>query len=138
MSNLKKILLSILTIFLLTGCSNTPIDTVNTVFNSARNGDIITMIRNTTDKVSGVFSITALKTCSVDKKSFTDDLELINVCLLEKYSTMDIQKIDVVKSTQTKMEVKVRVILNSKEKSYDLRLIKKDDKWIANNIRNSP
>ena len=78
MNLVKKIIIASFSTFMLTGCFETPVDIVNDIFNSAKDGDMITIIKISSESVAGEFALSALKTCSVDKKSYKDNLKLIN------------------------------------------------------------
>ena len=87
------------------------------------------LINNTTDKMSGAFAGRALKECSVDKKSYTDDLKLVEDCMLELYSDLSVKSIKLVKEDATSALVEAVVQNNKIESKAKIALIKVDGKW---------
>ncbi len=128
MTLLKSSLFLLLSIFFI-GCTNSPDKTVEEMYDALKKGNLSKLINNTTDKMSGAFAGRALKECSVDKKSYTDDLKLVEDCMLELYSDLSVKSIKLVKEDATSALVEAVVQNNKIESKAKIALIKVDGKW---------
>lgn len=116
---------------LLSGCTDTPEQTVKDMYEGLQKGDLAKVIKNTTDPLSGAFAANALKKCSVDKKSYDSHLDLVNECLKETYSKLQLKSVELVSKSDNEAVVKVTVESDSVKNSTELNLVKVDGKWKA-------
>jgi hypothetical protein len=124
----KPLLLIISTLFFI-GCSNTPEEAVNGMYDGLKKGNLSTLLQNTTEPTSGAFSAKALRECSVDKKSYTDDLKLVEDCLTEMYSNIEIKSLKLIKEEKDTASVEVNIKNGSIENNTTINLIKVDGRW---------
>jgi len=127
--NMKNILF-IITALLFNACSSTPEGTVENMHDALKDGDFLKFSRNTNDPITRIFSVEALATCSVDKKSYKDgDFSLLDDCFIEKYSDLNIKNIKIINLSQDKARAIVTTTQNSEEETHKYILIKRDDNW---------
>ncbi|QOY51296.1 hypothetical protein [Candidatus Sulfurimonas baltica] len=127
--NLLKISL-VLPGLLFIGCSS-PKDAVSNMYDALKEGDMAKVSRNANDNASIFFLSRALDTCSVDKKSYTDDIKLANVCLKEKYQDLKYKNIKIEKLTEKNTYADVEVTNNNKTSSVTLLVQNIDGKWMV-------
>ncbi len=128
MTVFKAILLPFLTLLFI-GCSSTPEKTVENMYDSLKKGDLSKLLNSTTDQMSGAFAARALRDCSVDKKSYTDDLKLVQDCMVEMYSKLDVKKIKLIKEDKESALVEVIVKNGLIENTTNINLIRVDGEW---------
>ena len=132
MNYIKVSTLSLLTL-LFVGCSNTPKESINDLFNGLKNADMLELVRNSSEGVTGAFATDGLKSCSVNKKEYIDDEKLVHDCLVEKFSDLSVRNINLFNISDDQVNADVIINSNSKDKLYKLKLIKTNFKWIVNN-----
>lgn len=128
MTILKAILLPFLALLLI-GCSSAPEKTVESMYDSLKKGDLPKLLNSTTDQMSGALAARALRDCSVDKKSYTDNLKLVQDCMVEMYSKLDVKKIKLIKEDKNTALIEVIVKNDSIENTTKINLIKVDNEW---------
>ena len=99
------------------------------MYDALKKGNLSKLIKNTTDKISGGLAGRALKECSVDKKSYTDDLKLVEDCMLELYSDLSVKSIRVVKEDGTSALIEAVISNKATQSNVKLNLTKVDGKW---------
>ncbi len=126
-----RFLKSLLFIFiaLLVGCSNTPEDAVRNVYVAIQEGDTVKLVNNSTDKVSGALIVTALGDCHVNKKEYTDDMKLVEDCLVEKYNNINIKKIKIIMVSESQADANVTLQRAGEEYDYQLKVVKIENRW---------
>ena len=127
--NFFKIFLSSLLVFSMIGCSATPEDAVHNVYDGLKEGNVVKVVNNSSEKLSGALLVNALNNCSADKKSYPDELELMHDCLVEKYQDIKVKKIKVTMLSEVEADANITVEINLKEhlRRQKIRVI--DSKW---------
>lgn len=124
----KSLLVIISTLFFI-GCSNTPEEAVHGMYDGLKKGNLSILLKNTTDSTSRAFATKALAECSVDKKSYTDDLMLVEDCLAEMYSNIEIKNIKLVKQDKDTALAEANVKNGQIDKTAYINLVKTDGRW---------
>jgi len=135
LSTLSTVALSVI---LFIGCSNTPEDAISNTYDAIIEGDGVKLSRSANDNMSVFFIREALETCSVDKKSYIDDMKLANDCLKEKYQDLKYKHIEIVKVSEDKAYSRLEVITNGEKKNTTLLLQIIDGKWIVLGYKEKP
>ena len=109
----------------------TPKDAVVNVLNGAKHGDMGKISRNATDKATGYFSMAALRSCSADRKSYDKDhqIDLFNVCLLEKYKNIEIKSIEIKTISENEADADVMLQEGLDTYSTKFKVLKINDQW---------
>lgn len=128
MTILKAILLPFLALLFI-GCSSATEKTVESMYDSLKKGDLPKLLNSTTDQMSGALAARALRDCSVDKKSYTDDLKLVEDCLAELYSKIEVKSIKLIKEEKDTALVEANIKNGTIENTVNINLIKLDNKW---------
>ena len=128
--NFSKTVLIVTTLFLLVGCSSTPEDAVKNVYDAIKEGDMPKLINNSNYAIRGVFIKSALLECSVDKSKYTNnDLELVEDCLREKYSKINVEVSSVRMLSKSEADINITMYSNTRALKYQLKVAKKESKW---------
>ena len=117
------------TVVLFTGCTDTPDKTTQDMYDAMQKGNLSKLIKNTTDPISGAIAARALRECSVDKKSYTDELKLVEDCMLELYSNLSVKSIKLIKEDGSSALIEAEIKNNATQSKVKLNLIKIDNKW---------
>jgi hypothetical protein len=109
----------------------TPKDAVQNVLNGAKDGDLGKISRNASEEAVKFFSLDALKSCTADKEAYdaNHQLELVNVCLLEKYQNMNIKKIDMKQLSENRATANVIIENKQQEYTIDFQVGIMDGRW---------
>ncbi len=125
----RKTLLITTILLLLIGCSNTPEEAVGDVYDALQEGNMVKLVNNSTDKISGALAVNALKDCKVNKKEYEDDLKLMHDCLIEKYATMKVKKIEIKILSEIEADANITIEMNSKEYTRKQKVRKIENRW---------
>ena len=116
-------------VLIFSACSSSPEDAVTNTFDALKNGHFPKLMKNTTYPISRTYAAKALSTCSVDKLKYKDDdLELMHICLMEKYKDIKVEKVNVKKISDIKYEAEVTVTYD-KEVTHKFEIHKIEDQW---------
>ena len=127
---LSKTILTITTLFLFAGCSTTPEDAVENVYDAIKEGDMPKLINNSNYAIRGVFIRTALFECSVDKSKYiNDDLKLVEECLREKYSNINVEISSATMLSETEADINITMYSNVQALKHQLKVVKVEHKW---------
>jgi hypothetical protein len=99
------------------------------MYDGLKKGNLSILLKNTTDSTSRAFATKALAECSVDKKSYTDDLKLVEDCLAEMYSNIEIKNIKLVKQDKDTALAEANVKNGQIDKTAYINLVKTDGRW---------
>jgi uncharacterized protein (UPF0210 family) len=131
MTFLKLSLIGGLTALLLTGCSNTPKDAVENMYDALQSGNVVKLANNVAEAMSISLMSESIKDCSIDKNSRSDKIKLTNDCLEEKYSTLNYKDIKITNIDEDKAYAEVRVKNNNMESVVTFAVEKIDGKWMV-------
>ena len=126
-----KMVMGTLSIFFFSACSNTPEEAIHSVYDGIKNGDMVALSANSSDKVMGGFTLPALRECSVDKSKYTtnQEIDLVNDCLVEKYSNLNLIEVQINAISNTEAEANITVEQNSYKHNYQLKLTLIKNRW---------
>ena len=124
-----KVVISIATILIMSGCSSNPKSSVEDLYDSIKKGDLVKLSRSTTERTTGAFSLAALKNCSEDKKSYTDDMKLVEKCLVEEYSNTTLKSVNIFNVSETEADANVTLLIGLDEKEMHLNVYKIENQW---------
>ncbi|MEA3371692.1 MAG: DUF4878 domain-containing protein [Campylobacterota bacterium] len=125
----KTVLISTISLLLI-GCSATPEDAVQNVYDSIKEGDMPKLIKNSSYEIRNPFIRSALFECSVDKSKYTGkDLELVQDCLKEKYGGIHVEIGTANLISQTEADINVTMQSNTRVFNHQLKVVKIENKW---------
>lgn len=127
----SKLTILVLPTILFIGCSNTPNDAVTNMYDALKEGNVVKLANNTDESMSVMLIADSLKECSIDKKSYTDEMKLAIDCIIEKYADIKYKNVETVNIINEHAYVKVSVISNNNENSLTLIVKKIGDKWMV-------
>jgi len=128
---ISKLSLLTLPIILFIGCSRSPKDAVDNMYDALQSGNVVKLANNAAEPMSIALMSGAIKDCSIDKDSYSDKIKLTNNCLKEKYGAITYKDIKTTDISQEKAHVEVTVIRNNKAKPITLTVEKIDGKWMV-------
>jgi len=128
---ISKLSLLTLPLILFIGCSRSPKDAVDNMYDALKGGNVVKLANNTAEPMSIALMSGAIKECSIDKNSYKDKIKLTNNCLIEKYGGLNYKDIKTTDISEDKAHVEVTVIRNNKEELIALRVEKIDGKWMV-------
>ena len=127
----KLSLMGVLTVLLLTGCSNTPEDAVTNVYDAIIEGDVVKLSNNGDENINIFFARKALEKCTVDKTKYTDDIKLTNDCLKENYKDLEYKNIKITKLTKDRTYAELEVTNNNVTSNITLLVQNIEGKWMV-------
>ena len=130
MNIFKIIFLATLSILFI-GCSSTPQNSVEEMYEALKDGDAAKLYRVTTEPKARQLTLKVLKECSVNKHLYKDNFKLAKDCFREMYGKMNVKSIELTEVSETKAYAIVIYENNSKtitNKEY-LRMI--NGKWLV-------
>lgn len=129
---LYKSALLTLPALLLIGCSNTPKDSVDNMYDALKNGNVVKLANNVHETMSISLMSEAIKYCSLDKNNYKDNqIKLTNYCLEEMYSNLKYKDVKTNKTSENQAFVEATVIDNEMEKKVIFTVQKKDGRWMV-------
>ena len=129
---ISKLTILTLPALLFFGCSNTPKDAVDNMYNALQNGNVVKLANNVEESMSILLMAESIKVCSLNKNDYKDNqIKLTNYCLEEMYSGLDYKDVKTNKISEDKAYVEVTVINKNKEDRVTFTVQKIDGKWMV-------
>lgn len=120
----------LLSAFVLSGCSsNSPKNTVESMYNALSNGDYNALKESATNKSINVLMMGALLQCSAKKSDYKSDEEWSGACLQQVFGDIEIEDMEVTHQTQNNATVAVSYITHGQAAKDEIHLIKEKEKW---------
>jgi len=113
----------------MTGCIDTPKSTVENVYDAIKHGNMQKLVRNSTESGASIYSLEALKNCTLNKTTYADDLNLVQDCLKERYKNITIKTIKIKKVSDGEAYANVIIEDEKTIKKYFLKLLNIEDSW---------
>lgn len=129
---ISKITTLIAPALLLIGCSNSPKDAVENMYDALQSGNVVKLANNVAETMSISLMSESIKECSLDKNDYKDEqVKLTNNCLEEKYSSLKYKDVKTNKISEDNAYVKVTVLENDTKNDIVFNVKKIDGKWMV-------
>jgi len=119
-------------LLLLTGCSDTPKKTVESVFEALEDGDLARLSYESSLKTSGYFSMYALKQCNLDlqtNKFKNKELEILDMCIKKAYADTRLEKVSIDMLSENEANAHVQIKSHNKYINHTWKVLKINDQW---------
>ena len=129
---LVKIALLSASALLFLGCSSSPKDAVNGMFEALTDGDIKGLNAYATQGTVRLLTLGATMKCKKNIGNYSDEEEYISDCMQEVFGKASIDDVEVIKETEERASVIVTENVNGKKTKENMQLVKVDGNWKVN------
>lgn len=116
-------------IFLIIGCSSTPKESIDGMYNAMKKGDLEELQKYATKGTVSIIGLNATIKCKKNPINYDYQKNLIEDCMKETFKDIEINKISIKQISNIKAVANVIKTINGKKTTEKIKLIKINNNW---------
>ena len=114
---------------LMLGCSSSPKDAVEGMFDAMSNGNIEKLQKYATESTAQLLMLGVAAKCKENPKKFSDKNDYFEKCMEDRFSKLSVEDIKILNQTDTKASVEVTENINGRKAKERLNVVKVNGDW---------